>query len=126
MTRWLRPMTERPGFVLAAVAAFTLFCLLGLGDPRSLLDRLIDPSATGMLPSGGQERELYEKGGDRVKTLSVDPDSVSREGKSWVPRSVAIKDLKNESETKLLVSKVKLDADLPDRLFSVTALERGN
>ena len=70
--------------------------------------------------------EFYEKGGDRVKTLSVDPDSVSREGKSWVPRSVAIKDLKNESETKLLVSKVKLDADLPDRLFSVTTLERGN
>jgi outer membrane lipoprotein-sorting protein len=70
--------------------------------------------------------EFYGKGGDRVKTLSVDPDSVSREGNGWVPRSVAIKDLKNESETKLLVSKVKLDANLPDRIFSVTTLERGN
>ena len=62
MTRWLRPMTERPGWVLAAVLAFTLFCLAGLVDPRTGAPRLgIDPSATGMLPSGGKERELYEK-----------------------------------------------------------------
>jgi predicted RND superfamily exporter protein len=62
MTRWLRPMTERPGWVLAAVLAFTLFCLAGLVDPRTGEPRLgIDPSATGMLPSGGEERELYEK-----------------------------------------------------------------
>jgi outer membrane lipoprotein-sorting protein len=70
--------------------------------------------------------EFYEKGGDRVKTLSVDPDSVTREGNGWVPHALAIRDVKNESETKLLVSKVKLDADLPDRLFTVTTLERGN
>jgi outer membrane lipoprotein-sorting protein len=70
--------------------------------------------------------EFYEKGGAQVKTLSVDPDSVRREGTSWVPRSVSIRDLRNESETRLVVSQVKLDADLPDRLFSVTALERGN
>jgi outer membrane lipoprotein-sorting protein len=70
--------------------------------------------------------EFYEKGGERVKLLSVDPGSVRREGKGWVPRSIAIKDLKNESETRLVVSKVELDADLPDRLFTVTTLERGN
>jgi outer membrane lipoprotein-sorting protein len=70
--------------------------------------------------------EFYQKGGERVKLLNVDPRSVHREGKGWLPRSIAIKDLKNESETKLLVSKVKLDADLPDRIFSVTTLERGN
>jgi outer membrane lipoprotein-sorting protein len=70
--------------------------------------------------------EFYEKGGERAKTLSVDPGSVTREGKGWVPRSVAIRDVKNESETKLVVSKVELDADLPDRLFSLTTLERGN
>ena len=62
MTRWLRPMTERPVWVLAAVLGFTLFCLAGLVDPRTGAPRLgIDPSATGMLPSGGEERELYEK-----------------------------------------------------------------
>jgi predicted RND superfamily exporter protein len=62
MTRWLRPMTERPFWVLAAVGAFTLFCLAGLVDPRTGALRLgIDPSATGMLPSEGPERELYEK-----------------------------------------------------------------
>lgn len=70
--------------------------------------------------------EFYEKGGDRAKTLSVAPDSIQRQGASWVPHSIAIQDVKNESETKLLVSKVKLDADLSDRLFTVTALERGN
>jgi predicted RND superfamily exporter protein len=62
MTRWLRPMTERPFWVLGAVLAFTLFCLAGLVDPRTGAPRLgIDPSATAMLPSGGPERELYEK-----------------------------------------------------------------
>ncbi len=55
-------MTERPGWVLLAVLAFTLFSVAGLVDLRTGAPRLgLDPSATGMLPSGGEERELYEK-----------------------------------------------------------------
>lgn len=70
--------------------------------------------------------EFYEKGGDLLKTLSVDPDSVKREGESWIPHRIVIKDLKNESETRLLVLKVQLDPQVEDRIFSVTNLERGN
>lgn len=55
-------MTERPAWVLAAVLVFTVFSLAGLVDLRTGAPRLgIDPSATGMLPSGGEERELYER-----------------------------------------------------------------
>ena len=55
-------MTERPGWVLLGVLAFTLFSIAGLVDLRTGAPRLgLDPSATGMLPSGGAERELYEK-----------------------------------------------------------------
>jgi hypothetical protein len=70
--------------------------------------------------------EFYEKGGDLLKSMSVDPDSVKREGRGWVPHAIVIKDLKNESETRLLVSKVELDSPIEDRVFSVTNLERGN
>jgi predicted RND superfamily exporter protein len=62
MSAWLRPMTRRPGWVLLGVAAFTLFSVAGLVDLRSGALRLrIDPSATRLLPPGGEERELYEK-----------------------------------------------------------------
>ncbi len=62
MTRWLRVVARRPGWVLLAVAALTAVTLPGLVDLRTGALRLvINPTADSLLPSGGGEGELYER-----------------------------------------------------------------
>jgi hypothetical protein len=68
--------------------------------------------------------EFQTPGGALRKELRVDPASLTRAGKGWVARSVAIRDLVNETQTKLEVSAIEVDGDVPDRLFTVVYLER--
>ncbi len=68
--------------------------------------------------------EFYAKGGDLQKLLAIDPETIRREGRGWIPHAVSVKDLRNESETRLLVRKIQLDPQIDDRVFTVTALER--
>jgi outer membrane lipoprotein-sorting protein len=68
--------------------------------------------------------EFYDKGGDLQKVVAVDPETIRREGRGWMPHTVSIKDLRNESETRLQVRKIQLDPQIDDRVFTVTALER--
>jgi len=69
--------------------------------------------------------EFYAHSGDLLKVLTADPATISREGSFWVPHAVTLKDLKNETQTDAAFRKVEFDEDVPDRLFSVSHLERG-
>lgn len=68
--------------------------------------------------------EFHAPGGSLRKMLTADPASLSREGRGWVARSVAIRDLAQETETRLEIRAIEVDADVPDRLFTVGHLER--
>jgi hypothetical protein len=52
------------------------------------------------------------------------PD-VERVGERWIARRLVLRDLKKSSETRVAIDEVEWDVELPDRLFSETALARG-
>jgi predicted RND superfamily exporter protein/CRP-like cAMP-binding protein len=59
--RWLSPLWERPGWILAGVLGLSLFTLAGLVDTRTgKLRVMMDPSVDRLLPAGGRDREVYE------------------------------------------------------------------
>jgi hypothetical protein len=70
--------------------------------------------------------EFYEVGGALWKVLSVDPAKVEPVGAIFVPKSIVMKDVKNETESRIVVEKIDVDGDVADRLFTVTNLERGH
>ncbi len=69
--------------------------------------------------------ELYEKGERLRKLLLMPVEEISREGESWVPRHVLVKDLVNETRTELLVDEIELNKKLSRKLFSASGLESG-
>lgn len=61
MKRWGRLVAERPGLVLALVAALSLAALHGVVDLRSGALRLaVDPAIDRMLPEGDEARAFYD------------------------------------------------------------------
>lgn len=66
--------------------------------------------------------ELYEKGGQLRKLLSADPAQVRREGGIWIPGQVSLKDLTEESETRLAVKNIAVDTEISDKIFTESAL----
>jgi hypothetical protein len=68
--------------------------------------------------------ELFE-GGERLrKVLSSDPDKIARADGLWLPREVLMRDLRDQTETRLVIDEIEVGAKIPDRCFSTTALER--
>jgi hypothetical protein len=68
--------------------------------------------------------ELYGVGAQLEKVAQVDPRSIAREGKGWMARSVSMRDLRNGTESQIIVEKIELDAKVSDRVFSLQRLER--
>jgi outer membrane lipoprotein-sorting protein len=71
------------------------------------------------------EVDFYEDGEEPRKTLLADPSTLERRGRGWIARSFTLSDRRNETSTRLRIDDVEIDGDVPDRLFSVTTLERG-
>ena len=69
--------------------------------------------------------ELYEKGDRLRKVIHVPVESVTLDGKVWVPRRVRLDDQVSGSYTELLVDEVETEAKLPRKLFSERALISG-
>lgn len=62
MQRWQRWIARHPWPVLAGVALLSAIALAGLVDLRTGALRLtVDPSPESLLPTGGPEREVYER-----------------------------------------------------------------
>lgn len=71
--------------------------------------------------------DFYESGDRLAKELTADPSSVRQEpGGQWIARSVTMRNVADETETRLVVEGVKIDTDLPKRLFTVGDLEKGH
>jgi outer membrane lipoprotein-sorting protein len=72
------------------------------------------------------EVAFYEQGDEPRKVVTVDSADVSRQGSIWVPLKASVRDLKEETETRLVVKKVEIDPELPDHLFRQSTLARGH
>ena len=72
------------------------------------------------------EIDLYARSGTLAKQLVADPSSLSRHGSVWVAHSVLLRDLQEQTETRLELGKLEVDVEVPDRMFSERTLTQGN
>ena len=70
--------------------------------------------------------EFFERGARLRKLLTADASQIDREGQSWIPRRLLMKDLRDGTETELVVEKIEVEASIPRKIFTQGALERGN
>jgi outer membrane lipoprotein-sorting protein len=68
--------------------------------------------------------ELYEHGDQLRKQLTVDPSDLRKRNGIWFPSELLMKDLRDKTETRLKVTNLKLDVQLPDGLFDETRLKQ--
>jgi hypothetical protein len=64
------------------------------------------------------EMSLFEAGGRLRKVALVDPDQMHELGGVWIPHSVAMKDVRDDTRTELEVVSVTPQIDIPDELVS--------
>jgi outer membrane lipoprotein-sorting protein len=72
------------------------------------------------------ELELYARNGSLAKELTVDPSSLAKHGEVWAAHALLLRDLQEQTETRVDLGKLEIDADVPDKLFSERALTQGN
>jgi hypothetical protein len=70
--------------------------------------------------------EFFAKGGALAKQLDTDAGSLTEHGGVWLASGFRLRDLHEQTETKLEFGDVEIDIELPDRLFSERALAQGN
>jgi hypothetical protein len=70
--------------------------------------------------------ELYARSGSLAKELTVDPSSLAQHGAVWAAHAVLLRDLQEQTETRVDLGKLEVDAEVPDRLFSERSLTQGN
>jgi Outer membrane lipoprotein-sorting protein len=68
--------------------------------------------------------ELYESGHELRKQLTVDPSAIQHEAGIYYPRELVVKDLKQKTETRLIVHDVTLGAQLGDDLFDAGKMQQ--
>jgi hypothetical protein len=69
--------------------------------------------------------EFYERGNQLRKLLTADPDRITREGALHIPRLMLMQDLLEETSTELVLEKIEIDKQIPDRTFSRKELAVG-
>jgi outer membrane lipoprotein-sorting protein len=71
--------------------------------------------------------DFYESGERLAKELTADPSSLRQEpGGQWIARSMAMRNIADETETRMVVEDVKIDTDLSKAFFSVEHLGHGH
>lgn len=68
--------------------------------------------------------ESYEKGETPRKILTANPDQLLEEGGVWFASELVIRDLRDETHTRVSVEDVEVDRDLKDSEFSIGKLGR--
>jgi len=68
--------------------------------------------------------ELFENGHQLRKTLTVKPDDIKKEGDIYVPRTLLMRDLRDKTETRMLIQEIKTDVVLEDDLFDPAQLKQ--
>lgn len=69
--------------------------------------------------------ELYGRGGALAKVLTTDPATLEKSGALWVAKAFTLRDLEEQTETRLEFGAIEVDGDVPERLFSERALMSG-
>ncbi|MEB2344307.1 MAG: outer membrane lipoprotein-sorting protein [Deltaproteobacteria bacterium] len=70
--------------------------------------------------------ELFARGGSLAKELTADPSSLTKHGEVWAAHTVVLRDLQEQTETRVELGRLEIDTNLPDKLFSERALTQGN
>ncbi|MGB5716469.1 MAG: outer membrane lipoprotein-sorting protein [Gammaproteobacteria bacterium] len=68
--------------------------------------------------------ELFESGHQLRKTLTVNPADIRKEGEIYVPRTLLMRDLRDKTETRMLIQEIKTDVVLEDDLFDPAQLKQ--
>jgi hypothetical protein len=68
--------------------------------------------------------ELFEKGRKLRKELTIDPAGIRKEGNIHVPTDILMRDLRDKTETRLVVKNVSTGIELEDSLFDPEHLKK--
>ena len=70
--------------------------------------------------------EFREEGDELRKVALIDPKKVTRQGDKWIPGEMVIRDLLNETFTRLDVEKIEIGGKIPRKMFSERELAKGH
>lgn len=68
--------------------------------------------------------ELFEKGDQLRKVLAVEPADIKPAGNIHVPHAMLMRDLRDKTETRLIVEAIHIDTPLEDSLFDPEQLKK--
>ena len=68
--------------------------------------------------------ELFESGHQLRKTLTVDPADIKKEGGIYVPYTLLMQDLRDKTETRMVVQEITIDVPLLDDMFDPEQLKQ--
>ncbi len=68
--------------------------------------------------------ELYERGHQLRKTLTIDPADIQPVGDIQVPRKLVMRDVRDKTETRLVIQEIRTDVPLDDALFDPEQLKQ--
>ncbi len=68
--------------------------------------------------------ELYEIGHELRKQLSIDPAAIRHQGGISYPSELVVKDLKQKTETRLIIRNVSVGTELSDDLFDAEKMKQ--
>jgi outer membrane lipoprotein-sorting protein len=70
--------------------------------------------------------ELYESGHELRKQLTVEPAAIRHQGGISYPSELVLKDLKQKTETRLIIRNVSVGTDLGDDLFDAEKMQQAD
>jgi hypothetical protein len=70
--------------------------------------------------------ESYEPGDQLRKVFTVDAAEIKHEGDLWVPYRQTMSDMRDETQTDIVVEKVEIDVKIHRKMFSARELEAGS
>jgi hypothetical protein len=68
--------------------------------------------------------DLYERGHQLRKTMIIDPANIIKEGDIHVPSELLMRDLRDKTETSLVIQQIKTNVPLADALFDPEQLKQ--
>ncbi len=69
--------------------------------------------------------EMYGPGGRVRKVLNVDPNQIQKRGDVWIAHHAMMKDVRDYTETQLLVESVETHVEFPADRFDPSSLRSG-
>lgn len=68
--------------------------------------------------------ELYERGDHLRKQLTIEPGNIKQAGGLWYPAELVMKDLRDKTETTLLVKNIRIGTEIDNGLFEPEQLKQ--